>query len=86
MLFARISTGIVLFPSHIGGEKSTQTGNEDISAEISDERFLELSRTLARIIYFFVVTHYKLAAGLCKHVFFKIVYLVNLHIYSRHIP
>ena len=40
MHFVSISTRIVLFSSHMGGEKPTQPGNEGISTEISDDTFL----------------------------------------------
>ena len=60
MLFARISTEIMLFPGHMGGEKPTQSGNEDLSTEISDDTLLKCQGLW---LEFTAVVHYTLVIG-----------------------
>ena len=58
MLLASVSTGIVLFPSHMGGEKSTQPGNEDnMSKEISDDTFLNCQGLWLECLFFVVALY-----------------------------
>ena len=60
MLFGRISREIMLFPGHMGGKKPTQSGNEDLSTEISDDTLLKCQGLW---LEFTAVAHYTLAIG-----------------------